>query len=463
MLNVQPFTLKEDRGAVRRRPDGRTVQGVQTDYSTGLVIFFFGVVIGAGIAVIDEPAFRLGLCMLAVLAAAVFVLNRVAERSDKRLLAGEASFRAFFEHAIEGIFRTTPDGQYLDVNLALARIYGYPSREALMNMNDIGSDLYVDPKRREEFAAIMQAHDIVHDFVSQIRRQDGSVIWISENARALRDWSGKIVCYEGTVEDITSQMDAQNAMRDALQKSEEANRSKSAFLAAMSHELKTPLNAVLGFSEILRDQIFGPLGHPSYQGYAGDIHNSGTKLLAIINDVLDVSRLEGDAITLTEQDSHPLDIAEQAIAAARLATKDDRPIALNIPLSLPNVNVDPHRLKQVLVNLLSNAIKFTTPGDDISLRGWLDKHGAVCFAIEDKGIGMAPEKIAAALEPFRQLDRSLARRFEGAGLGLSIARALVELHGGKLAIDSAVGLGTVVTISLPPSRTRLHPPAALSA
>jgi len=220
--------------------------------------------------------------------------------------------------------------------------------------------------------------------------------------------------------------------------------------------LKTPLNAVLGFSEILRDQVFGPLGHPSYQGYAGDIHNSGTKLLAIINDVLDVSRLEGDAITLTEQECHPLDIAEQAVAAARLAMKDDRPIAMNIPLSLPNVNVDPQRLKQVLVNLLSNAIKFTMLGDEISLRGWLDKHGSVCFAIEDKGIGMAPEKIAAALEPFRQLDRSLARRFEGAGLGLSIARALVELHGGKLAIDSAVGLGTVVTVSLPPGRTRVQ-------
>jgi signal transduction histidine kinase len=231
----------------------------------------------------------------------------------------------------------------------------------------------------------------------------------------------------------------------------------------MSHELKTPLNAVLGFSEILRDQAFGPLGHPSYQGYAGDIHNSGAKLLAIINDVLDVSRLEGRNITLAEQECHPVDVAEQAVAAAQTLMRDMRPIALNVPLSLPAVCVDPQRLRQILINLLSNALKFTSPGDDISLRAWMDKQGAVCFAVEDKGIGMAPEKIAAALEPFRQLDRSLARRFEGAGLGLFIARALVDLHDGKLAIDSAVGLGTVVTISLPPSRTRIYAPAALSA
>ncbi len=464
MSGVQPFSLKDDLGAVRRRPDGRTIQGVKTNYTVPLVVFVFGAVIGAGAVSVNTPEYRLGLCILSVLVAAVFYLNHVAERSDKRLLAGETSFRAFFEHAIEGIFRTTPDGQYLDVNPALARIYGYPNREALMAMRDIGSELYVDPQRREQFAEIMQAHDIVHDFISQIRRKDGSIIWIAENARALRDWSGKIVCYEGTVEDITAQMEAQIAMREALQRSEEANEAKNAFLAAMSHELKTPLNAVLGFSEILRKEVYGPLGHPSYKGYANDIHSSGAKLLAIINDVLDVARLEGGHITLAEQDCHPLDIGENAIALAQRISGTQRPVALNIPVSLPTVSVDPQRLTQVLVNLLANAIKFTAPTEDISLRSWLDKNGSLSFAVEDKGMGMAPEKIAAALEPFRQLDRSLSRRFEETGLGLPIARALVELHGGKLTIDSAVGRGTVVTIDLPENRTRqAAAPAALSA
>ena len=330
----------------------------------------------------------------------------------------------------------------------------------MSGLTDIGAQLYVNSGRRDEFRALMQADHLVTDFISEIYHQSGKRIWISENARAVRDWSGVLICYEGTVEDVTEKFEAERALRAALRQAELANRAKAAFLAAMSHELKTPLNAVLGFSEIIRDELLGVNGQPAYRDYAADIHASGKRLLAIINDVLDVSRLEGGLLTIEERVTAPQDIAEQAISMARSATGENRAIAITMPANLPAVLVDPRRLAQALGNLLSNAIKFTPDEGRVAIRAFAGADGGISFVIEDSGIGMAQETIAAALEPFRQLDGSLARKFEGAGLGLSLARALTELHGGTVAIVSAVGTGTSVTVSLPASRSEKR---ALSA
>ncbi|MEI9993711.1 MAG: PAS domain-containing sensor histidine kinase [Rhizomicrobium sp.] len=398
-----------------------------------------------------------GIAILTLLSTAIFALSRVSQGPDGRRPGRETSYRAFFEQSIEGIFRTSPDGRYIDANPALARIYGYPSPAALMSgLTNIADQLYVDPARRAQFQAQMQANDQVSAFESEIRRRDGTTIWISENARAVRDWTGRVVCYEGMVEDVTARYAAQRALREALARAEEANRSKSAFLAAMSHELKTPLNAVLGFSEIIKDEVLGPITPPTYRAYAGDIHASGTKLLAIISDVLDVARLSGGALTLQARPYPVAVLAEEAVTLARIATKDQREVRLEIAAGLPQVEADPQRLRQSLTNLLSNALKFTPEGGTVALRAWQEASGGVSLAVVDTGIGMDREKIAAALEPFRQLDGSLARRFEGAGLGLSIAKSLVELHGGALAIESAVGAGTTVTVALPPVRTIAH-------
>ncbi len=435
-----------------RRADTNTAS--RLSLSGMLAVLLLGAVVGVASTTVDRGEFTAGLVILVVLGITVLALNRLAERTDKRLMAGDASYRAFFEHAIEGIFRTTPDGHYLDANSALAEIYGYPSPAALMSgLTNIASQLYVDPRRREEFKTLMQMNDQVKDFVSAIYRRDGETIWISENARAVRDWSGRLVCYEGTVENVTAKFEAERMMREGLREAEEANRAKSAFLAAMSHELKTPLNAIIGFSEIMKDEVFGPIGQQSYRGYAADIHVSGTKLLSIINDVLDVSRLEGGAITVDPHHCCARDLAEDALAIARRLTGDGRDVSIDAAQTLPAIHADPGRLGQALANLLANALKFTPEGGTVSVRAWLGKAGGVSIAVIDTGIGMAPEKLATALEPFRQLDGSLARRFEGAGLGLSIAKALVELHGGTLSIKSFVGRGTTVTIALPPART----------
>lgn len=428
--------------------------------AAALAVFVAGVVVGLGLAAHLGGQFIAGLIILAVLSAVLALLQRVAEKTRKRVTAGEASYRAFFDHAVEGIFRTTSEGHYLAVNQALADIYGYATPEALISgLTDIGAQLYVDVGRRDEFRILMQANDVVTNFVSQIRHRSGRRIWISENARAVRDWSGALLCYEGTVEDVTDKLERERTLRVALHQAEIANKMKAAFLAAMSHELKTPLNAVLGFSEIIRDEMLGPVGHESYRDYAGDIHTSGTRLLAVINDVLDVSRLEGGLLTIEARSENVLDVAEGAIKLARGLTQDKRGIAIDVPASIPLLYVDPRRLSQALGNLLANALKFTPEGGTVRFAARPQQDGGIHLVVEDSGIGMAEETIAAALEPFRQLDASLARRFEGAGLGLSISKALAELHGGELTVKSAVGQGTTVTIALPATRVGQYPNA----
>lgn len=434
----------------------RAAEGPKGRFSRSWVLgsFLLGAIAGAAFTTIERNEVIAGAIIISVLVIVILVLNNIAERSDIRLLAGDASYRAFFENAVEGIFRTTPDGHYLEINDALARIYGYPSRSEMKNtLTDIASQLYVDPKRRDEFKKTMEEHDQVTGFVSEIRRYDGSTIWISENARAVRDCSGRLLCYEGTTENVTERTEAERLMREGLHKAKEANRAKNAFMAAMSHELKTPLNAVIGFSEILKDEIFGPIGNRTYHTYACDIHASGQKLLRIINDVLDVSKLVGAAVTINPKPCPVRDLVESAIDAAFGATGNEREVQIRMDRDLPPVHADPDRLRQALVNLLSNALKFTPEDAAVSVDARLDASGGIRIQVTDTGIGMEPEMIAIAFEPFRQLDNSLARRFEGAGLGLPIAKALVELHGGELVINSAVGEGTTATIVLPPSRT----------
>ena len=439
---------------------GNPGQGRSPGLAAALAVFVAGMIVGLGLVAHLGGQFIAGLIILAVLCAMLALLQRVAENTRKRVTAGEASYRAFFDHAVEGIFRTTPEGHYLAVNQALADIYGYATPEALISgLTDIGVQLYADPRRRDEFRALMQANDVVTNFISEIHHRSGRRIWISENARAVRDWSGTLLCYEGTVEDVTEKFEQERALRAALRQAEIANKMKAAFLAAMSHELKTPLNAVLGFSEIIRDELLGPVGHEGYREYAGDIHKSGARLLAVINDVLDVSRLEGGLLTIEARRENVLDVAESAIKLARALTQDKRSIEIDVPPGVPSLYVDPRRLSQALGNLMANALKFTPEGGHVRFAARRQEDGGLHLMVEDTGIGMAEETIAAALEPFRQLDGSLARRFEGAGLGLSISKALAELHGGRLTVKSAVGEGTTVTIALPATRVGQYPDA----
>lgn len=283
---------------------------------------------------------------------------------------------------------------------------------------------------------------------------DGS--WVRINAQLLANGERVLA-----VSDITGLKRAEADLHAAKEQAEQASRAKSMFLANMSHELRTPLNAISGFSEIIQQELFGPLGDAHYGEYASDIHASGQHLLAIINDILDLSRIEEGQDELEESENVIADVIQACLPLVReRAVAAKVRIELEIASDLPAVMIDLRRMKQILINLLSNAIKFTEAGGYVRVGAGVEPSGNMIVAVSDSGIGMRPEDIPRALEPFGQIDSSLSRSYEGTGLGLSLARQLTEAHGGELLISSELNTGTTVQIVLPSERviTRNQPP-----
>ena len=237
-----------------------------------------------------------------------------------------------------------------------------------------------------------------------------------------------------------------------------ANRAKSEFLATMSHELRTPLNAIIGFSEIIGTETFGPIGNVKYRDYARDIHESGQHLLDLINDILDISKVESGMEELYEEN---VDISVVADSVLRLVRQRAQKHGVKLELELsdesPALRVDVRKLKQILVNLLSNAIKFTKSGGTVTLKGWGRIESGYVFQVIDTGIGIAPEDIPKALSQFGQVDNALNRQHEGTGLGLPLTKSLVELHGGSMDLQSDVDVGTTVTVRFPADRIVASP------
>ncbi len=253
-------------------------------------------------------------------------------------------------------------------------------------------------------------------------------------------------------------------LRAARDQAEFANRSKSEFLANMSHELRTPLNAIIGFAQVIRDEMFGALGSTKYRDYAADINDSGQHLLDLINDILDLSKIESGKAELYEDDIDVAPLLRSALNMVReRATSGDVTLETEIPDGLQALHADERKLKQILVNLLSNAVKFTKPGGVVTLRTWCNVRSGFLFQVEDTGIGMAQEDIPKALAQFGQIDSALNRQYEGTGLGLPLSKTLTELHGGTLDLQSEPGVGTTVTLRLPAARLRPTPADRLSA
>ncbi len=256
------------------------------------------------------------------------------------------------------------------------------------------------------------------------------------------------------IQDITARVEATLA-------AERANATKSQFLANMSHELRTPLNAIIGFSEIMRSEAFGSIADERYIQYAADINDSGTHLLNLINDILDISKLEAGKLELNETACSVADTIESALRFVRqAAARGSVTLAQEGLDTLPTLRADARRLKQIFVNLVSNAIKFTPPDGSVTIRGRCDGDGGpLAISVVDTGIGMTADDIPRALTPFNQIDSQLSRRYEGTGLGLPLTKSLVELHGGTLTIESKPDVGTTVIVRLPGERIAATPGA----
>ncbi len=410
------------------------------------------------------------------------------KRTEKALQDSEERFQSFAEIGSDWLWEMDANLRFSYFSNRLHKVTGLPREHYLGKTRmEIGQGNIDDGDWRQHLADL-EAHRPFRDFCYTHVSTDGKEFYWSISGTPIFDAGGEFAGYHGVGSDISERKRAEDALREserALQErvadlekaqrrleeqgedlvrlaedlkvagdeAEAANRAKSEFLAAMSHELRTPLNAIIGFSEIIKDETFGPVGSARYRDYANDINDSGQHLLALINDILDLSKVESGADELHEVLVEVPEIIESALRLVRQrADQGGIGLELDLPDDLPLLCADERKLRQILVNLLTNAVKFTDEGGKITMRAWCRTDSGFVFQIADVGIGIAPEDIPKALSQFGQVDSDLNRKYEGTGLGLPLTKALVELHGGCFDLQSQVGVGTTVTLRFPESR-----------
>ncbi len=385
----------------------------------------------------------------AVLAALYDITTRKREEEARR--ASEALFAKVFQASPEIITLTSlGDGRYIDVNDRFTEILGHGRKDIIgRTASDLG--VWAEPGFRDRVLEKLHRDGAIRDMETQVRTRTGERVDFMFSAETLPFRGQDVLVIVGR--DITEHKARERELQESKVAAEMASRSKSEFLANMSHELRTPLNAVIGFAEVLEKEMFGPLGSAKYIGYAADIRASGRHLLDIINDILDLSKLEAAKMELHEKE---ISLAEATSTCIRLVHERAREAGLTIrtelPAKVPRLLADPRLVKQILLNLLSNAVKFTPNGGSVTVSARLTKAGECAIAVADTGIGMTKAGIQLAMTPFGQVNSSMTRHHQGSGLGVPLVKSMIERHDGKLAIDSTPGAGTTVTVTFPPER-----------
>ena len=383
------------------------------------------------------------------------------KRVEDALHDSQSLYEGLIKVAPVSIFvQSAVDGKIVFANDRGVNLLGASSRDEVIGRSLV-EFLHPDHRtqaqeRNRRFLAGETVDPVVEGKVVRI---DGAVIDVERSVSGCT--YGGEPALQSVLYDVTERNAGELATVTAQEEAVLANRAKSEFLANMSHELRTPLNAIIGFSELIGAECFGPLGDAKYRDYAQDIADSGKHLLALINDILDLSKIESGRMELQEEN---IDVAGTVRSCLRFmgdrARNGELELAAEIDeKTIPLLRADPRMLKQILFNMLSNAIKFTPPGGKVTIRAWHNRHSGYVIQVEDNGIGMALNDIPKALSRFGQIDSALGRKYEGTGLGLPLTRSLVELHGGSLDLQSEVGAGTTVTVRFLAGRLLAQSPA----
>ena len=356
------------------------------------------------------------------------------------------------ETMLDTLVVLNPDATIKTVNKAACELLGYQRHEligqpvqTIMKRNPATNGAADNADPTESVPGI----DTEDVFVAK----DGREISVDVAGAVMHDVDAHRDCVIYAARDITERKRAEEALQLAMTEAVAANRAKSEFLANMSHELRTPLNAIIGFSDMIKNGISVSAANDKFLEYILHINESGYHLLGVINDILDLSKIEVGKLEIHEAEVDVARVVRSCVTLVNGRAEDGGvTIACEIPDGLPLLRADGRKLKQIVINILSNAVKFTDDGGAVTVKTWFDLATGFVLQITDTGIGIALEDIPKALEPFSQVDSKLSRKYEGTGLGLPLTKSLIELHGGYMDLQSTVGVGTTVTIRFPAER-----------
>jgi PAS domain S-box-containing protein len=373
------------------------------------------------------------------------------KRAAEALRASEARYRGLFENSNDAMAMITLDGVFTGVNRAMEAMLGW-SREELIGCHyskvaTPGSLRQWDERTRRALAG----EHLPRIFETEIRRPDGSVVPIECRTSFLRDHEGNPIGFEGTFRDITARKHTEAALQQAKEAAEAANQAKSGFLANMSHELRTPLNAIIGYSEMLLEEA-ADLGQTDFIPDLQKIRTAGKHLLELINDILDLAKLEAGRIGLHLETFDVAMLVREAVSAVQaLGEKNRNTLEIKCAGHLGTMRADLTKVRQVLSNVLSNACKFTEQGTITLEAARVTEDGAewITFSVTDTGIGMTPEQMDKLFQAFVQADTSTTRKYGGTGLGLAISHRCCQMMGGNIVVASVLGQGSTFTIRLP--------------
>jgi PAS domain S-box-containing protein len=382
----------------------------------------------------------------APVAAPVIVSARAAPAEDE--------LKSILDIASDGIITLDRDGKILSFSAGAEAIFGYRIAEVM----DKPLVDFLAPESRKslrDYLSGLEGPGLAAVFndgreMTAVVKQGGTVPLFLTIGRLQSAKSKAAFC--AVVRDITTWKRTEKELREAKEVAEESSRQKSDFLARISHELRTPLNAIMGFSEVMRLEQFGEIKNEKYRGYVNDIHTSGEHLLSLINDLLDLSKIESGKMELNFTAVNITDVTEHATRLLQdVATRGRVLVRKSFPEKLPRVVADLRAMRQVMINLLSNAIKFTDPGGQVIVSASVSKSGELSLRMKDTGIGMSVDQLKDALEPFKRVETS-GRETQGTGLGLPLTKALVEANRATFDVSSEPGQGTLIEITFPTTR-----------
>ncbi|MHA1597432.1 MAG: PAS domain S-box protein [Alphaproteobacteria bacterium] len=378
----------------------------------------------------------------------------VHKRMERALKLSEQRHRDMAEADSDWLWEMDAELRFSHYSDSIRAVLGFDPDEYIGKKRKMIAAHGEDAEKWKWHERTLKGKKPFRNFRYQLENPHGKNLFIQISGKPVFDDGGTFVGYRGTGTNVTNLQRAEDGFRDAMQRAETANKAKSNFLAGMSHELRTPLNAIIGFSDAIKAELFGPVAQPQYREYVDNIHDSGRHLLNLINDVLDVSKIEAGALEMHEDEVNISSIIDRAmrLVATRAETGGIK-LKRRVKGDLPALLADERRIIQILLNLLSNAVKFTRKKGTVEVSAGQWANGKLFLRVSDTGIGIKERDIGKIMSEFGRVDNSLASKDEGTGLGLPLTKGLVESHGGTMKIKSKPGKGTTVTVLFPASRT----------